>query len=53
MTNIQNKNELFDLLGFDVLDFYINLEKGVENLMNWAKEENIKPNLLNWIRSTV
>jgi len=26
----QNKNELFDLLGFDVLDFYINLEKGVE-----------------------
>jgi UDP-glucuronate 4-epimerase len=32
---------------------FTDLEKGVENLMNWAKEENIKPNLLNWIRSTV
>jgi UDP-glucuronate 4-epimerase len=32
---------------------FTNFELGVENLMNWAEEESIKSNLLNWIRSTV
>ncbi len=32
---------------------FTNLELGVENLMNWAKEESIKSNLSNWIHSTV
>lgn len=29
------------------------LEEGIENLMKWASQENIKPSLTNWIQSTV
>ena len=32
---------------------FTDLEKGVEHLIDWAKRDNIKPNLLNWIQSTV
>ena len=31
---------------------FTGLEQGVENLMNWAREEKIKRNLSGWIRST-
>jgi len=32
---------------------FTDLEEGIENLMKWASQENIKPSLTNWIRSTV
>ena len=32
---------------------FTGLEEGVERLMNWAKDERIKPRLLEWIQSTV
>ena len=32
---------------------FTNLEQGVNNVMDWARRDNIRPNLLNWIRSTV
>ena len=32
---------------------FTNLEQGVKNLMDWAKKDDIRPNLLHWIRSTV
>ena len=32
---------------------FTDLEEGVERLMNWAKDERIKPRLLEWIQSTV
>lgn len=32
---------------------FTGLEEGVERLMNWAKDEGIKPRLLEWIQSTV
>ena len=32
---------------------FTDLEEGIENLMKWASQENIKPNLTNWIKSTV
>jgi UDP-glucuronate 4-epimerase len=32
---------------------FTNLEEGIENLMKWASQENIKPSLANWIQSTV
>ncbi len=32
---------------------FTDLEKGIENLMKWASQENIKPSLTNWIKSTV
>jgi UDP-glucuronate 4-epimerase len=32
---------------------FTDLEKGIENLMKWASQENIKPSLTNWIQSTV
>jgi len=32
---------------------FTDLEEGIENLMKWASQENIKPSLTNWIQSTV
>jgi UDP-glucuronate 4-epimerase len=32
---------------------FTGLEEGIENLMKWASQENIKPSLTNWIQSTV
>jgi nucleoside-diphosphate-sugar epimerase len=32
---------------------FTDLEEGIENLMKWASQENIKKNLTNWIQSTV
>jgi UDP-glucuronate 4-epimerase len=32
---------------------FTDLEEGVENLMKWSSQENIKPSLTNWIQSTV
>jgi len=32
---------------------FTGLEEGVERLMNWVKNERIKPRLLEWIQSTV
>jgi len=32
---------------------FTDLEEGIESLMKWASQENIKPNLTNWIKSTV
>lgn len=32
---------------------FTDLEEGIENLMKWASQENIKKSLTNWIRSTV
>ena len=32
---------------------FTELEKGIENLMEWARQEKIKPSLTNWIQSTV
>lgn len=32
---------------------FTDLERGVENLMNWAGGEKVKPNLMKWIQSTV
>ena len=32
---------------------FTDLEEGIENLMKWASQENIKPSLTNWIESTV
>ncbi len=32
---------------------FTGLEEGVENLMDWVRQENIKPSLTNWIQSTV
>jgi UDP-glucuronate 4-epimerase len=32
---------------------FTNLEIGVENLMNWARKDEIKSNLLKWVQSTV
>lgn len=32
---------------------FTGLEDGIERLMNWAKDERIKPRLLEWIQSTV
>lgn len=32
---------------------FTNLEEGIENLMKWASQDNIKPSLANWIQSTV
>ena len=32
---------------------FTDLEVGIENLMNWASQENIRPSLTNWIQSTV
>ena len=32
---------------------FTDLEEGIENLMKWAGQENIKPSLTNWIQSTV
>jgi len=32
---------------------FTDLEEGIENLMKWASQENIKPCLTNWIQSTV
>jgi len=32
---------------------FTDLEEGIENLMKWASQENIKPSLTNWIKSTV
>jgi len=32
---------------------FTNLEQGVNNVMDWARRDDIRPNLLNWIRSTV
>jgi UDP-glucuronate 4-epimerase len=32
---------------------FTDLESGVENLMNWAKRDEIKLNLLKWIQSTI
>jgi len=32
---------------------FTDLEEGIENLMKWASQENIKQSLTNWIRSTV
>ena len=32
---------------------FTELEEGIENLMKWASQENIKPRLTNWIKGTV
>ena len=32
---------------------FTDLEEGIENLMKWASQENVKPSLTNWIQSTV
>jgi UDP-glucuronate 4-epimerase len=32
---------------------FTDLEEGIENLMKWASQENIKPSLTNWIQSTI
>jgi len=32
---------------------FTNLKQGVNNVMDWARRDDIRPNLLNWIRSTV
>ena len=32
---------------------FTELEVGIENLMNWASQEKIKPSLTNWAQSTV
>jgi UDP-glucuronate 4-epimerase len=32
---------------------FTSLEEGIENLMKWASQENIKQSLTNWIQSTV
>jgi UDP-glucuronate 4-epimerase len=32
---------------------FTDLEEGIENLMKWASQENIKQSLTNWIQSTV
>ena len=32
---------------------FTDLEEGIENLMKWASQENIKSSLTNWIQSTV
>ena len=32
---------------------FTDLEKGIERLIDWAKRDSIRPNLLNWIESTV
>jgi len=32
---------------------FTNLEQGVNNVMDWKRRDDIRPNLLNWIRSTV
>ena len=32
---------------------FTNLEKGIENLMNWARQENVRPKLSTWVQSTV
>ncbi len=32
---------------------FTKLEEGIDNLMKWASQENIKPSLTNWIQSTV
>ncbi len=32
---------------------FTDLEEGIENLMKWASQENVKPSLSDWIQSTV
>jgi hypothetical protein len=32
---------------------FTELESGIEQLMDWARHEKVKPNLSNWIQSTI
>lgn len=45
-----DKSRLESIVG--VMNF-TTLECGVKNVMDWAKQDSIRPNLLNWIQSTI